>query len=111
MKKIFFIMLILTITISMTACNNNPYIGQYISSDNTILKLDSNDSCTIIRNLYKEAFYSKGKYVIKDNNIVITFDKNDSNYYGISSLKGKFEGSRIELYNSSDNEHYIYDKE
>jgi hypothetical protein len=111
MKKVFFIVLILTISIYMTACNDNPYIGQYVSPNNTILRLDPNNNCTIINNLYKGPFYIKGKYVIKGNKINITFDSYEPNNYGVSSLTGEFEGSRINIYNSLDSKYYIYSKE
>ena len=55
----------------MIACSKNPYIGKYEAPNNTILELSSNNNCTIINNVYKEAFYTKGKYVIDDNNINI----------------------------------------
>jgi len=112
MKNIFFIFIILIIgSIFMTACDENPYTGKYQSSNSTILIISSNDNCTIINNLYKEAFYTKGKYVIENNNINITFDNNEPNYYGVSILKGKFECDRIKIYNSSEKYYSIYLKE
>lgn len=111
MKNISLIFIILIISsIIMTACDDNPYTGKYRCPDNTILMLSSNKNCTIIYNSYKEAFYTKGKYVIEDNNINITFDDKKPNYYGVSSLKGKFEGSRIKIYNSSQSKYSTYSK-
>jgi len=94
----------------MTACSKNSYTGQYEALNNTILELGLNNNCTIINNVYKEAFYTNGKYVIKDNKINITFENNELNYYGVSSLNGKFEGSEIKIYNSLDNKEYSYSK-
>jgi hypothetical protein len=111
MKKLYFIILIFTISIYMAACDQNPYVGQYKSPDNTVLILSSNNDCTIIYNLYKEAFYTEGKYTINDNNINITLASNETNYYGISSLKGKFEGNSIKIYNSSVKQYNTYSKE
>jgi hypothetical protein len=111
MKRVIFIFLILIISsICLTACSENPYIGKYESSNNTILELSANNDCTIINNVYKEAFYTNGKYVIKDNKINITFENNEQNYYGVSSLNGEFEGSKIKISNSLDNKDYIYSK-
>src|SRR5471030_438486 len=102
MKKVIYIFLFLTISsICMTACSKNSYTGQYEALNNTILELGLNNNCTIINNVYKEAFYTNGKYVIKDNKL---------NYYGVSSLNGKFEGSEIKIYNSLDNKEYSYSK-
>lgn len=114
MKKIFFLsilIIIIIISIDIVTFSDNPYIGQYVSPNNTILKLDSNNNCTIINNLYKDSFYTKGKYVIENNNINITFDNNEPNYYGASSLKGNFEGSRIKLYNSVERKYSIFLRE
>ena len=111
MKKIFYILLIMTISICMAACGEDPYTGKYQSSDNTILILNANNNCTIINNVYKEAFYIKGKYVIENNNINITFDSKQGNYYGLSKLKGKFEGSRIQIYDSLGSKYCIFSKE
>ena len=89
MKRIIFIFLILIISgVCMTACSDNPYIGEYEALNNTVLELGSNNNCTIINNVYKESFYTKGKYVIKDNKINITFSNDEPNYYGVSSLNG-----------------------
>lgn len=112
MKKILILLLALLISsICLTACEENPYIGKYQSSNNTILILSSNNNCTIINNLYKASFYTKGKYVIENNNINITFDNNGSNYYGVSSLKGNFEGSKIQFCNSPESLYSIFSKE
>jgi len=112
MKRLFFILLILIIgSISMKTYNENPYIGKYQSSNNTTLMLSSNNNCTMIDNLYKGVLYTKGKYVIDNNNINITFDSNEPIYYDVSILTGNFEGSRIKIYNSSEKKYYIYSKE
>lgn len=111
MKKIIFIFAILVFVFFITSCSDTPYSGQYISSNNMILKLDSNNNCTIINSVYKEAFFTKGKYIVNNGNIDITFDDKKSNSYGISSLKGKIEGSRIVLYNSYNKEYYTFSKE
>ena len=109
MKRVIFIFLILIISsVCMTACSDNPYIGEYEAPNNTVLELGSNNKCTIINNVYKESFYSNGKYVIKDNNINITLGNDEPNYYGASSLNGKFEASNIKISNSLDNKEYIY---
>jgi len=111
MKRIIFIFLILIISgVCMTACSDNPYIGEYEAPNNTVLELGSNNNCTIINNVYKESFYTKGKYVINDNKINIMIKNDEENYYGASSLNGKFEGSEIKISNSLDNKEYIYSK-
>lgn len=110
MKKILSILLILLISSFMIACNDNPYVGKYESSDNVILELNKNNKCTMINTLYKEAVYTNGKYTLKDNNINITFDKKQTNYFGVSSLSGKFEGNRIKLKNTKGKKYYIYSK-
>lgn len=111
MKKILYVLIILIFSSFMAACNDNPYVGKYKSADNTILELNKNNNCTIINTLYKEAFYTNGKYTLKDNNINITFDKKQTNYFGVSSLSGKFEGNRIKLNNTKGNKYYIYSKQ
>lgn len=111
MKKMIYIFVILIISsICLTACSKNSYIGKYDSTNNTILELNSNNDCTIINNAYKEAFYTNGKYVIEDNKINITFDKDEPNYYGASSLNGEVKGSEIKISNCLDNKDYIYSK-
>jgi len=111
MKKMKFILLLLIIgSICMMPCSENPYIGEYESSDNTILELRSNNYCTIINNKYKEVFYTNGKYDIKDNKISITFGDNEPNYYGASIINGKFEGSNIKITSSLNSKDYIYIK-
>ena len=111
MKKIVYIFLILMFgSICLTSCSKNPYIGKYESTNNTILELNSNNDCTIINNVYKEAFYTTGKYVIEDNKINITFNKDEPNYCGVSSLNGEVEGSEIKISNCLDNKDYIYSK-
>lgn len=109
MKRIFIILIILFICINISACSENPYSGQYMSTNNIIIKLDSNNNCTIIDTIYKEAFYAEGKYTINNNNIDISFSKSD--YCGEKSLKGKFEGSSIEIYDALYNKYVIYYKE
>lgn len=116
MKKINFILLLMLCGFIITICVSknpykNPYTGKYLSKNDTILKLEPNTDCTIIQNLYKEAFYTNGKYVIKDNNITITFSNNEQNYYGASTLRGKVEGSKITLYDKLDDKHHIFLKE
>ena len=66
MKKILYVLIILIFSSSMAACNDNPYVGKYESTDNAIIKLNKNNNCTIINTLYKEAFYTNGKYILKD---------------------------------------------
>ncbi|WP_234120219.1 hypothetical protein [Clostridium hydrogenum] len=92
--------------------NGNPYLGRYnCVQDNTDLVLYKNNKCTMIIKSYKEAFYTSGKYVIRDNRIEVNFDKKKINYYGASKLKGKFEGDRIKLYNIDDKENLTFMKE
>lgn len=99
MKKIVSILLFfIMISIFITGCNNDPYSGKYKTSDNTILELSSNGKCKVIKNLYKDVFYTYGEYTIKDNEIEITFDKDKQNYLNVESLKGKVKGSNIEFY-------------
>lgn len=111
MKKIYFILIILIFSYFMVACNDNPYVGKYKSADNTILEMNKNNKCTIINTVYKDTFYTNGKYVIKDNKVNITFNKKQTYYFGVSSLSGKFEGSRIKLYNVNAQKYDIYSKE
>lgn len=104
MKKIFlaflaFIIGIFIVGIFIVGCNNAPYAGKYKTSDNTILELNSDGKCTVINNLYKDVFYTYGKYTIKDNKIEITFDENKQNYMRVKSLNGEVKGSNIEFYN------------
>jgi len=109
MKKMIFIFVFFIVSsICMTSCSENPYTGKYEAPNNTVLELSSNNNCTIINNVYKEAFYTNGKYVIEDNKINITLGNDEPNYYGVSSLNGKFEGSKIKITNSLDNKEYIY---
>ena len=111
MKKVIYIFLILTISsICIIACSENPYIGKYEASNNTVLELDLNDNCTIINTMYKEAFYTYGKYSIEDNKINITIRDDEPNYYGVLGLNGKFEGSNIKIFDSLNNKEYIYSK-
>ncbi|MDR3594915.1 hypothetical protein [Clostridium sp.] len=113
MKKMLSIFLVFIMgSIFIVGCSNDPYIGRYKSSDNTILELSSNGNCTIINNLYKDVFYTYGKYSINDNEIEITFENNEENYFRVQSLKGKVKGSSIEFYNCSvDGKEWIYSKE
>ena len=111
MKKAIYIFLILAISsICITARSENPYTGKYENTNNTILELDSNNNCTIINTMYKEAFYTYGKYSIEDNKINITIRDDEANYYGVSSLNGKFEGSNIKIFDSLNNKEYTYSK-
>ena len=109
MKKMIFIFVFFIVSsICMTSCSENPYTGKYESSNNTVLELSSNNNCTIINNVYKEAFYTNGKYVVKGNKINITLRNDKPNYYGVSSLNGNFEGSDIKILNCLDGKYYIY---
>lgn len=100
MKKILSILLVFIISsIFIVSCNNDPYIGKYKTSNNTILELSSNGKCQVINNVYKDVFYTYGKYTIKDNEIEITFEKDEENYLRVEGLKGKVKGSNIEFYN------------
>lgn len=99
MKKIVSIFLFFAIvSIFMIGCNSDSYSGKYITSDNTILELNSNGRCKVISNFYKDVFYTYGEYTINDNQIEITFDKNKRNYLSVESLKGEVKGSNIEFY-------------
>lgn len=112
MKKLIYILLFISISsFGFTACSEDPYIGKYQASNSSILVLGGNNSCTIINNSYKEAFYTEGKYVIKDNDINITFNTKETNYYGVPVLKGKFIGNSIKLNDSLCSKTYIYSKE
>lgn len=92
--------------------NGNPYLGRYnCVQDNTDLVLYKNNKCTMIIKDYKETFYTKGSYFIRDNGIEVHFDKNETNYYGASKLRGKFEVNRIKLYNIENKENLIFMKE
>lgn len=111
MKKKFFIMLILIISnFYIVSCDESSYSGKYECNNNIILELSSDGQCSIIENVYKDAFYTKGKYIIEDNNITITFKNNKTNYYGASSLKGKFEGRKLKIYNLSANGYFVLKK-
>lgn len=101
MKKIFFVILVFIITVSIIAgYNNDPYAGKYKTSDNTILELNSADgSCKVINNFYKDVFYTYGKYTINHNKIEITFDNDKQNYLRVEGLEGEVKGSNIEFYN------------
>ncbi|MVX66604.1 hypothetical protein [Clostridium chromiireducens] len=112
MKKMLSVFLIFIMSsIFIVGCSNDPYIGRYRSSDNTILELNSNGNCTIINNFYKDVFYTYAKYSIEDNEIEIVFENNEQNYFRTKSLKGKVKGSNIEFYNySSVKEEDIYSK-
>lgn len=110
MKKKFYLLLVFTMGMFLVACQENPYSGRYEAKDNTILKLKSDNNCTIIINLYRNAFYVDGKYTIEDNNININFNDKKANYFETSTLKGKVEGGRIKLYNSAEKEYMVYYK-
>lgn len=99
------------ISIYLKSYNTNPYTGSYKSAGNNIILLSSNNKCTIINSSYKEAFYIKCKYVVKNNNIKIMFDSDKENYYEVSSLKGEFQGSRIKIYNPIESNYCYYIKE
>lgn len=120
MKKILFTLLFIAAGACMIiglydtkACENNPYSGQYVSqdNDNISLKLNSNNKCTFINSLYKEVFYTDGKYVIKNNHIKITLNKNGNDYSQNSKLQGVVEGSRVKLLDTSDHKYSIFLKE
>ncbi|SMC23504.1 hypothetical protein SAMN02745134_01940 [Clostridium acidisoli DSM 12555] len=112
MKKIFFVLAtLIIISIYLKSYNTNPYAGSYKSASNNIILLSSNNKCTIINSSYKEAFYIKCKYVVKNNNIKIMFDSDKENYYEVSSLKGEFQGSRIKIYNPIESNYCYYMKE
>ncbi|CUU46764.1 hypothetical protein [Clostridium beijerinckii] len=100
MKRVFLGLLAIVIIISIAGCNNNnnPYAGEYKTSDNTILELNSNGKCKVINNSYKDVFYTYGKYTINDNKIEITFDEDKQNYMRVKSLSGEVKGSNIEFY-------------
>lgn len=98
MKRVFLWLLAIIIIISIAGCNNNPYAGEYKTSDNTILELNSNGKCKVINNSYKDVFYTYGKYTINDNKIEITFDEDKQNYMRVKSLNGEVKGSNIEFY-------------
>lgn len=115
MKRIFLafvviIIIFITIGVYKGACNDDPYAGEYVSSDNTIIKLYPNNKCTIIKTLDKESFNNAGKYTIENNNLNIKLENGGSNYYGIAALKGVVEGSRIKVYDSLENKYCIYFK-
>lgn len=101
MKKIFFVLLAFIIGSFMIGCNSNhdPYAGEYKTTDNTILELNSDGTCKVINNFYKDVFYTYGKYSINDNKIKIIFEKDKQNYLRVESLKGEVKGSNIELNN------------
>lgn len=99
MKKIVSIFLFFAIiSIVMMGGRSNPYSGKYITSNNTILELNSTGKCKVINNFYKDVFYTYGQYTISDNEIEIIFDKDKRNYLNVESLKGKVKGSNIVFY-------------
>lgn len=105
MKKLIIAVVIVTgivvgVGFRANSYTQNSYMGKYISRYNTILELSQNNNCTIINTVYKDAFYSEGKYTVDNNIIIITFNKNKSDYYR-GNLQGKVEGSRIKFYDKS----------
>ncbi|NSB15430.1 hypothetical protein [Clostridium beijerinckii] len=77
MKKIVSIFLFFAIiSIVMMGRSSNPYSGKYITSNNTILELNSTGKCKVINNFYKDK----------------------RNYLNVESLKGKVKGSNIVFY-------------
>lgn len=97
MKKIFLPFICVIMLVCIVDFDNDPYAGKYKTANNIILELNSNGDCKIIDNLYKEVFYTYGKYDIKDNEIEIHINDDKENYIGVKSLKGKVKGSNIEF--------------
>ena len=111
MKKLIFAVLIVTGVVLVVGSRANPYTensysGKYVSKYNTILELDKNDNCTIINTVYKDAFYSKGTYVVDNNEIKITFNKNKSDYYR-GTLEGKVQGSKIKFADTTEDNIFV----
>jgi hypothetical protein len=113
LKKTIIVMFFATICVLFVAFSKspytgNPYTGKYESQSNMILELDNNNKCTIVKPLYKDAFYTAGKYTVdNDNNIKITFTDNDTNYFGKPFIEGKVEGSKIEFTSDGGNSIFL----
>jgi len=109
-KLIFLILIVITIVLAKGFGENSYtkglYTGKYVSKCNTILELRKNDNCTIINTVYKDAFYSEGTYVVDNNNIKITFNKNKSDYYK-GTLEGKVDGSTIKFDDKSEDNIFV----
>lgn len=89
--------------------DGNPYWGKYESPENsTTLLLKRNNKCVLIGEEYKDTFYEYGKYNIKNNELKIYFIGDDCRG---SSLKGKFEGASIKIFNKIEKNNNIYYKE
>lgn len=105
MKKIILVILMLTgiiyvvISTKTNYDSNSCYIGKYqCPENNVILVLGKDNNYTIINNLYRDAIYVKGKYVIKNNSVELMKGSynitNDKKNY----LNGSFEGNKITFY-------------
>lgn len=98
MKKVIvsalFLVAIIVIVLSVQKnCNKGPYVGRYeCPKNNSILILSKDSTCTIVHPVYKEAFYIKGKYFIKNNEIKLMLNEGAK-----ENLDGEIEGNMIKF--------------
>lgn len=99
MRKLFYAIIMCVILLSLASCNNNPYAGTYCYDGNTniILRLNDDDSFTLVYNMDKINEYYYGKYHIEDNNLQLKFNSDSVNKMFKQISAGKVEGSRINL--------------
>lgn len=111
-KKIFILIIfMLFIFVEFIYHTDDPYTGKYDTNGNITLELKRNGKCTLEANSYKNVFYTEGRYSIKDNNITIDIPKSECSYFGGTSIKGKFQGNRLEIYDFIQKRNYDYYRE
>lgn len=86
----------LWVNFASIACSSNLYSGTYTCDENSrlILKLRGDYTFELINSFGKNSECNDGKYSVKDNNIILEFNK-EPNIYSFKNLSGKVQGSKL----------------